>query len=590
LSELLREMQTGEPRKAQARVARLAASRVGHERRKAEHSLKPITISIDNESSAEMTVLHVQSEDTPGFLYELSNALMLSGVNIRRMQIGSTERFVRDTLFVTDLSGRKLLEEDRLKELTTTILLVKHCMHLLPTAPDPESAWLHLREFLERMLSTPGWFESIGDLDEPRFLQSLTQILGVSDYLWEDFLRLHHDRVLPFVQNDAYLSEAKSVETLERDLRQLLSQAGDFEEKKQVLNRFKDRETFRTDVRHLLGYLTDFSQFSLELSQICDVVIEAGLSIARIHLEQTFGYPIDQDSGHPCRFCAMALGKCGGKELGFASDIELLFLYEGRGMTDGPKPIREQFFFERQIALLGELIVARREGIFELDLRLRPYGTAGPLAVSVESFRKYYEPDGPAWPYERQALVKLRPLAGDSSLATKALALRDEILYCGRPFDVAAMHGMREKQLLQHVEGGTIHAKLSPGALVEIEYLIQGLQIAWGRESASLRVPNTLTAIEKLKAAEVLSAEQAECLADAYRLLRELIDALRMVRGNARDLTLPTVDSEEFEFLARRTGFGENPEELLAQFERNSSQVLEVLRKLEERNAFQRPG
>ena len=107
-------------------------------------------------------------------------------------------------------------------------------------------------------------------------------------------------------------------------------------------------------------------------------------------------------------------------------------------------------------------IQAKREGIFEIDLRLRPYGKAGSMAVSLEAFRRYFAPDGPAWAYERQALVKLRPIAGNPGLGQHVAALRDQYVYTGEPFDVTAMRAMRERQVRHLVTGGTFNAKYSP--------------------------------------------------------------------------------------------------------------------------------
>lgn len=589
LTELVLRLKGDEARNAQATVARLAALRVGRMSRESFQALSPVRCQIDNDSDPQNTILHIQSQDTHGFLYELTNALTLSRVNIVRMIINSEDDLVRDTLYITDRNGAKLQDGPHLHELTTAVLLVKHCMHLMPAAPNPEIAWLHLRDFLEQLFQLPGWYEQMGELEKPEHLESLTRILGVSDYLWQDFLRLHHDSVLPFVQNVEQFSQQKSARILRNELAGMLESAGCYQDKKVALNRFKDRETFRTDMRHMLGYIPEFGRFSEELTTVCEAVLEAALEITRTELSEKYGYPIDQTNEQPCPFTILALGKCGGRELGFASDIELMFLYEGNGKTQGARVIREVFFFERLIKKFRDLIVARREGIFELDFRLRPYGSAGSLAVSVDAFRKYFAPDGPAWPFERQSLVKLRPVAGDRSLAQKIIAIRDQLIYCGQPFDTTAMHGMREKQIMQLVDAGSINVKLSPGGLVDIEYLVQGLQIAHGERISAIRVPNTLEALSKLKNARILSEREADDLIEAYQFLRRVIDALRMVRGNARDLAIPPTDTDEFEFLARRLDFAEDPEQLVELFDRHSARVLEVIRQLEETGAFQ-PG
>jgi glutamate-ammonia-ligase adenylyltransferase len=225
-------------------------------------------------------------------------------------------------------------------------------------------------------------------------------------------------------------------------------------------------------------------------------------------------------------------------------------------------------------------IKAHREGIFEIDLRLRPYGRAGSLAVSLEAFRGYFGPQGAAWPYERQALVKLRPIAGDEEFGTQLVSLRDELIYTGEAFDVAAMRGMRERQLRQLVDAGTFNAKLSPGGLVDTEYLVQGLQITHGRSFPQLRLTNTLQAIEALSRAGVLTAEDASKLRDAYNSLRQLIGSLRIVRGNARDLALPRLETEEFAFLARRLGYDDQVAQLRSDLDRYVADVLELSQRL----------
>ncbi|MFO1095622.1 MAG: glutamine synthetase adenylyltransferase, partial [Planctomycetaceae bacterium] len=285
--------------------------------------------------------------------------------------------------------------------------------------------------------------------------------------------------------------------------------------------------------------------------------------------------------GAVCGLSVCALGKCGGQELGFASDIELLFVYDADGDTSGPELISNAEYFERLVEVFRKTIRAKREGIFEIDLRLRPYGKAGGTAISLATFEKYFNPDGPAWPYERQALVKLRPIAGDLELGERIVAARDRVCYSGRRFEVTAMRGLREKQLLQLVLAGTFNAKLSPGGLVDCEYLVQGLQMTFGHLSPELRTTNTRAALRALESIGVLTEAERLQLRDAYRFLRRVIDALRMVRGDARDLAVPPVGSDEFEFLARRLGY-RGAAEFNPELERHTLVVQEMSRLLDD--------
>jgi glutamate-ammonia-ligase adenylyltransferase len=390
---------------------------------------------------------------------------------------------------------------------------------------------------------------------------------------------MQYANLFPVVRDVDALVTGRSREELAAELRERLAQARDPAAGRDVLNDFKDREMFRVDMRHILGHIREFSRFSDELTDVAEVVVEAAVGMCHDELVAQYGKPAAKD-GAPCRYSVCALGKCGGRELGFASDIELMFLYSGEGKTSGKSPIAASEFYGKLVEGTTHAIRARREGIFEIDLRLRPYGRAGSLAVSLEAFRSYFGPEGAAWPYERQALVKLRPITGDAELGAEIVCLRDELIYSGEPFDVPAMRGMRERQIRQLIQPGTFNAKLSPGGLVDTEYLVQGLQITHGNRLPALRETNTLRAIDALAEAGILVRGDAVRLKEAYNFQRQLIGALRIVRGNAKDLTLPPNATEEFAYLARRLGYDDHLPKLRGDLNRHVTCVLELSNKL----------
>ncbi|MEO1996962.1 MAG: glutamine synthetase adenylyltransferase, partial [Planctomycetaceae bacterium] len=311
---------------------------------------------------------------------------------------------------------------------------------------------------------------------------------------------------------------------------------------------------------------------------LADVIVSGAYRICTERLARKFGTPRIK-GGEECPLVICALGKCGGRELGFASDIELIFVFAGSGHTDQARSIRNEEYFHRLIELFTQTIEARREGIFQIDLRLRPYGQAGPLVVSVDAFEQYFAAGGAAWPYERQALVKLRPVTGNPQLQHRISGLRDRLIYTDTGYDVGAMRGLREKQVRQLVSAGTRNAKLSPGGLVDCEYLIQGLQIRHGHRHPALRSTNTMEAMRSLADMGLLQADAHQKLRTSYILLRRLIDALRMVRGHARDLEIPDAQSEEFEFLAQRLGYGVDTIRLTAEVE-DACQIVQELSQL----------
>jgi glutamate-ammonia-ligase adenylyltransferase len=357
-----------------------------------------------------------------------------------------------------------------------------------------------------------------------------------------------------------------------------LQQGTTCDERRQRLNEFKDRELFRIDMRHILGRSGGIEAFGREMTDLAEVVVATTVDLVYQELVSRFGVPRRSD-GVDCQMAVCALGKCGGRELGFASDIELMFVYESDGTTGGGESIDNAAFFSRLVETVCHAIRARSEGVFRIDLRLRPYGRSGSLAVSCHAFQQYFHLDGPAWPYERQSLVKLRPIAGDANFSSKLVALRDQIVYSGQ-VDFAAIRAMRERQVRQLAGAETFNAKLSPGGLVDLEYLVQALQIQHGLAQLALRTTNTRDALQVLARLNLLGEYEFHQLCDAYAFLRNVIESLRMVRGDARDLAIPAARSPEFESLARRMGYGGNWQRLQSDLRRYPQVVNDAVRSI----------
>ncbi len=607
LAQVLQLAVKGQLREAQARVASRVAAMMRGTVLNAS-ALPPLTIDINNEQSERYTVLQVSADDSPGFLYELTNALSLVGFDIQRVIAASLGNRAVDTVYIRDPRGQRVTDPAEQARLRAAIAFVKHFTHLLPRSPNPEAALLHFGQFVERLFDQPDWASQLASLDQSDVLDALARLLGFSDFLWEDFLRLQYDNLIPVLRDVTGLEARKTRTELERELAALLSTSSTSAESRAVINAFKDREMFRVDMRHIIGHCRDFNDFSAELTDVAESVVAAMFEQCFLHLEKKHGAPQSEDvasaevrnpdirrniedrqetnlrtTNGRYGMTVLALGKAGGRELGFASDIELMFVYEHSGRTSGPDVIGAAEFYAKLVEEFSHAIEARRQGIFEIDLRLRPYGSAGSLAVSYEAFENYFGLSGPAWPYERQALVKLRPIAGDEDLGERVCELRDRFVYTDRKFDLAAMRAMRERQLRQLVERDSLNVKLGAGGLVDVEYLVQGLQITFGLKHAELRTPNTCRAIDALHSAELLSNDEHQTLRRAYGLLRRVIDALRMVRGDARDLTLPLPESAEFGSLAMRLGYGNEAARLKADIDATTSDVMTLSRTVGER-------
>ena len=518
--------------------------------------LFPVQVDIDNSASPDWTVVHIAAEDTPGFLYSLSNALAMRDFYLHRVNIRSVQGRVQDELSLGRRGAGKITSERGQQELRLIVVLIKQFTHFLTAAPDPAKALQHFDQFVDRLAGSASLGSGLDWLRGDGTMQALATMLGSSDFLWEDFLRMQHANLVPVLQELQATDRPVDAGTLRRRLADALQEAGTPAARKAALNTFKDREMFRVDLRHLQRPDLPFGVFADELTDLAEVVVAGALEVAQTDLGERYGRPF-LDDGRPCPFALFALGKFGGRELGYASDIEMLCVYGGSGATGGPQRLANTEYATLLVQHLRDLIVARQSGIFEIDLRLRPHGAQGPLATSREVFQAYYSAGGQAADFERQAMIKLRWVAGDPDLGREVEGWRDGYVYSGAPFDLRAAAALRERQIAELTAPGQIDSKYGRGGLVEVEYTAQYLQLRHGRLLPELRIPSTLRAIVALREAGVLAEEVGAELAEAYRFLRRLIDAQRIVRGHARDLVLPPLESDEFLFLARRLGYWE---------------------------------
>jgi glutamate-ammonia-ligase adenylyltransferase len=519
--------------------------------------LHPIAIHFDNRAARSWTVMEIEAPDTPGFLYAFSNALAMRGMTIHTAWLQTHDGKVHDCLGITLRRGAKITGARAQASLRMTAVLIKQFTQCLRAAPDPAKALSHFDRMLDEVLdrAPAGRFPAF--LQERETLDLLARLFGTSDFLWEDFLRTNLQSLLPLMQKFKAGPLVRDRKALARQLHRAVLRAQTHERKKQALNQFKDRELFRIDMRHLVDPATRLQPFSRALTDLAEIVLAETLRLCREDLAKQFGNPrvVAEPCERPCEFAVFGLGKFGGREMGYASDIELLFVYEGSGHTDGPVTVDNGEYFERLCQEIMRFIEAKQEGIFDLDVRLRPHGKKGLLATSLHEFQTYYSPAGLAAPFERQALIKLRWVAGSRTLGKRVESLREGFVYSDAPWDLAAALELRRRQAAELVSPGAVDVKHSPGGIIDIEYTAQYLQIMHGPTHPEVRTPTTLEALTALRWIRVLSPDEEKPLREAYLFLRRLIDALRIVRGHARDLVLPEPDSEEFMFLARRMGY-----------------------------------
>lgn len=319
---------------------------------------------------------------------------------------------------------------------------------------------------------------------------------------------------------------------LERDLAARLQGLEDDELWVQALRAFKDAQLFKiawADVHGTMGLMT----VSDCLSEVAELVLECAYQRALLDTQRRYGLPLD-GAGNRALFAVVAYGKLGGVELSYASDLDLLFLYDevgGKGMTDGEKSVDNAVFFAKLVQRLTHYLASSSSGgrLYEVDMRLRPSGRAGMLVSSLAGFAAYQKNN--AWTWEHQALSRARFICGDMALGEAFTALRREVLCLPRAQTLASqVKEMREKMWLNFIAHGAGEAleeqwfdlKQSRGGLIDIEFMVQFLLLNHAYEEPVIaRMSDNIRQLAALEATGIIGSSMAMTLRDAYRRLRE---------------------------------------------------------------------
>lgn len=514
--------------------------------------LNPIQMEIDQKRSEKETVVEIISQDTPAFLYELAHSLATLQLNVTKIQIRTLHGKAHDTLWLTDVQGQKIVSESQLKTLQWAVLIAKHFTHLLPKTPDPQSALEQMDRLSRELFQRSDFNKILLILKRSRFLKDLSRVLGSSKTIWEDFVRTQKEAIFNILVDHRALKVKKDRSRMRKELIRFLSSAQSFEEKISRLNEFRDKEIFRAELRHILGQVTYAGEFAEEFSDLAEVIVEVLFDVVwKEMLSSSLSFPGIES----IEWSVMGLGKLGGRELGFASDLEILFVYSDADDPASEPARKKAAFFCYLVKQASALIQKNDDDVFAMDLRLRPYGQRGPLAVSFPEFKKYYSALGAAWDYERQAMTKLRFISGAQPLGEKIMNARDEFVYGKYRFRLEETAVIRMRQQKELVEKDRVNVKYSSGGLLDVEYLVQSFQIVYGSDHVSVRDPHTLRTLFSLYEIKAIAADEYEKLQSAYIFLRSLVNALRIVRGNANDLHLPSENTNEFTQLGRRMGY-----------------------------------
>lgn len=459
----------------------------------------------------------------------------------------------------------------------TLDLLATICDQLaahLPGSSDPDMALNNLDRFVAAARN-PLALGSLFERDDEA-LPILLQIFATSQHLSDLLIRDSEAYDLLRITGGEAVARDSLVDELRAEVARL---ADDEAAVSAALRRFKHRETLRVAYGDIIrGQSID--TVARQISYVADAIVEAAVTVARLRLENRRG--AGRPAKHEGRLVVLALGKLGGIELNYSSDIDLIFLYHA-GNGDLARQQAAGEYFDRLVRDVMKLLTEATElgAAYRVDLRLRPGGNAGPMAVAYESALQYYDVTGRTW--ERQAMVKARPIAGDLELGREFLEQLEPWIY--RRYlsraDITGIKALKRRiEQRTHREGADAHnVKTGHGGIRDIEFVIQFLQLLNGGDLPDLRTPNTLEAIVRLEQCGCLTDQERTILVENYAFLRKIEHRLQIMFDLQTHL-LPS-DAVELRKIAKRLGYqGDASRDALAEFEADYKAKTELNRKI----------
>ena len=422
---------------------------------------------------------------------------------------------------------------------------------LIAGSPSPALAKTNLQRLIDVSDSTS--LSKIPSGDHPK----LFFLLGSSAFLSDVLIRDGGSWPILFLRQIE--TPMKTAAEHLRELEPAIKKTASFADFCAALRRHKQREYLRIGARDLMASVT-MEETVRELTALAETALDAAYRFSRAEVEKDYGALNRPGTEKPNRFVVIGMGKLGGGELNFSSDVDVIFLYEddegeSSGGSKGKVGPREFFsaIGRKIIHAMGDIT---EDGfVFRIDLRLRPLGANGPLVQSVDSAMLYYESWGQCW--ERAAMIKARPVAGAIELGSEFLKGLEPFIY-RRYLDYTTVDELRhmkeriENELLTGDDKAR-NLKLGYGGIREVEFFTQALQLVNGGYEPSLRGPSTLPALAELAKLKFISIEERDKLTEAYRFLRQAEHKVQIVQeGHVH--SIPEGKDEEQAY-ARRMGY-----------------------------------
>jgi glutamate-ammonia-ligase adenylyltransferase len=407
----------------------------------------------------------------------------------------------------------------RARELLTK--LVPLLLEALGKTADPDAAFAQFDRFITNLPAGVQLFSML--LARSEFLRLIAEIMGSAPRLSQHLARA--PATLDALLDPGFLGELPSRRVLDRALTAQLGAATDYEGALDAARRFAKEQIFRVGVQIIMG-VASASEAGPAFANIAECVIAGLFTVVENALVGTAGR---MPGG---AFAVIAMGKLGGREMSAASDLDLIFVYDAPpdAETDGAKPLSAVVYYARLAQrFIAALTTPTAAGtLYEVDMRLRPTGNKGPVAVSLESFRRYHA--GEAWAWEHLALTRARVVFAPDALREQiepvirtALASRidDTKLF-------ADARDMRLRLAAEFAPKNRWDLKFAPGGLVDIEFIAQTLQLQAAAKHPEVLDTSTIGALQKLARTGILAPGDATALIDAAELQSALTHVLRI--------------------------------------------------------------
>lgn len=397
-------------------------------------------------------------------------------------------------------------------------------------SPDPGMALSNLERFLCAIGSRSSFYALLAENRET--LKLVVSLFGMSEFLSK--IAIAHPELLESMVSRTYAASSKERQQMDEELAAFLAPAGNFEDRLDLLRRYRHEEFLRIGMNDIYGNMEQ-TDIANQLTRLAEACLFAACGMARLELAR-FGRPTYLDADGECReanFAIIGMGKMGGNELNYHSDLDIIYIYDRQGESNGGRRISNHEYF----AKLGQKIISilttqTREGYaYKIDTRLRPSGNAGPLVTSLDSFRSYHRDEAQIW--ERQALTKARVVYGDEALEKRIEeVIRDTVYGAGADESVRReIHRlrMRMEAEIARESAGSYNIKTGRGGMVDVEFVVQYLQLSYGRDFPDIRNANTLLALQAIKGCCLIPEEQGDTLLNGYICLRRLENRLRII-------------------------------------------------------------